>query len=113
MLSRSRLRWGVGMVVVVGALISLWRNEERLSEIRATRTSNDRVWHALYAYRLDHASKCPGSLQELVGEGYLRSVPEDAWKRPPRFRCNQGEALSFEVFSDGADGVPEGIDRID
>ena len=70
----------------------------------------------------DHGGGCPRDLGELVPGGYTRDLPLDAWGRPLRLECagargaavaSPTDALGFRVSSDGPDGVPGGLDRVE
>ena len=53
-------------------------------------------------------------LSELVASGYARDLPVDAWGRPLRLVCpGLRDPRGFDVYSDGPDGLPGGLDRIE
>jgi general secretion pathway protein G len=96
------------LVVVIGA-----RERQRTGE-RATRASIIVVRRAIDAYRADHDGKCPAKLDDLETGSYLASVPEDAWGRPLRLVCpSRTEGTAYDLMSDGPDGEPGGLDRIE
>lgn len=113
-LARARVR----QVLLVGgavAFIALLRHrEERASAIRATRVTITTADRQMAAYRSDHAGACPKALPELVATGYARDLPLDAWGRPLRLTCpGRRDPLGFDLSSDGPDGLPGGLDRVE
>lgn len=113
-IGRARMR--IVLSIVAAALLVLWirEREERAAGIRATRATITTMYRAVAAYRADHAGKCPRDLGELVQGGYSRQVPVDAWGRPLRLTCpGRRDPRGFEISSDGPDGIPGGLDRVE
>ena len=114
LLGRTRARQGLLAVVAVGVLVLLGRRERQASEVRATRATITMAMRAIAAWRADHDRACPTSLAELVSAGYLHQVPRDAWGRPLRVVCpGRRDPRGFDVSSDGPDGEPSGLDRVE
>jgi general secretion pathway protein G len=89
------------------------RERQRTGE-RATRAAILVVRRGLDAYRADHEGRCPKQLDELESAGYLAALPKDAWGRPLRLVCpSRREGLPYDLSSDGPDGEPGGLDRIE
>jgi general secretion pathway protein G len=89
------------------------RERQRTGE-RATRAALLVVRRGLDAYRADHEGRCPRQLDELESTGYMTAVPKDAWGRPLRLVCpSRREGLAYDLSSDGPDGEPGGLDRIE
>lgn len=113
LLGRARLKL---VLAVVGTLAFLWvirSREEHAAAVRATRANITTATNAVSAYRADHSGACPRTLGELVGDGYAREVPADAWGRPLRLTCpGRMDPEGFDVWSDGPDGVFGGLDRV-
>ncbi len=110
--ARARLIIGVGLAVFCVFLVR--RREEKLASVRATRASIDMADRSIGSYRADHAGACPRELGQLVAGGYARDLPTDAWGRPLRLACpGVRDSRGFEVYSDGPDGLPGGLDRIE
>lgn len=112
----SRAR--AGIVVVLGLLVTvvvlLRQREQHKANVRATRASITTAFRAVLSYRADHAGACPASADALVAEGYARSVPLDAWGRPLRLTCpGRRDPRGFDLTSDGPDGLPFGLDRVE
>jgi general secretion pathway protein G len=113
-LGRARARLVVGVLAVVLGVGFIRHREEALAGIRATRASITTADRAVSAYRADHGGACPRGLNELVNGGYAPDPPIDAWGRPLRLACpGREDPRGFDVSSDGPDGVPGGLDRIE
>jgi general secretion pathway protein G len=112
-LGRRRARVLVAGTIAVAALVAIYENGERGAGVRATRASISTVTRALSAYRADHGAACPKGLGDLVALGYLHADAVDAWGRPLRLECpGRRDALGFDLSSDGPDGLPGGLDRV-
>jgi general secretion pathway protein G len=103
------------VVLAVAAVFLLVRRRDRYaSHVRATRATITMAVNAISAWRADHDRGCPGSLAELVSGGYLHRVPRDAWGRALRVTCpGRKDPRGFDVSSDGPDGEPGGLDRVE
>jgi general secretion pathway protein G len=114
LVGRARTRgFAVGVLVVL-ALLFVWRRERRASEVRATRAAVYDARRAVLAWRADHDGGCPPSLDELARAGYVRRPQRDAWGRPLRLECpDRADRNGFRIMSDGPDGVPGGLDRVE
>lgn len=111
---RSGLRLAVIVALVVAAFVWLRGREEHAASVRATRASISTAFHGTMAFRADHGGACPRDVTELVAQGYLRELPMDAWGRPLRLTCpGRRDARGFELASDGPDGLPGGLDRVE
>ncbi|WP_394848805.1 type II secretion system protein GspG [Pendulispora brunnea] len=111
---RARGRLLLSIVALIAFVVLVWGREEHAAALRATRATLTTTTRAVTAYRADHGGKCPASLSDLVAGGYTRDVPIDAWGRPLRLTCpGRRDAASFEVSSDGPDGLPGGLDRVE
>lgn len=113
-LGRARVR--LVAAIVLGLLLVIWvrAREEKAAGIRATRASIDGAFRAVSAYRADHQGACPKDMKDLVEGNYARDVPIDAWGRPLRLTCpGRRDPKGFEISSDGPDGIPGGLDRVE
>ena len=113
-IARTRVR----QVLVVGAVLAsfflLRRREEHSASIRATRASITTTYRQLAAFRSDHQGECPKQWSDLVAQGYARRAPIDAWGRPLRMVCpGRRDEHGVDVLSDGPDGLPYGLDRVE
>jgi general secretion pathway protein G len=114
LVGRARTRGFAIAVLAVLALVLVWRRERRASEVRATRAVVHDARRAVLAWRADHDGGCPAALDELARGGYVRHPQRDAWGHPLRLECpDRGDPKSFRILSDGPDGVPGGLDRVE
>jgi len=112
-LGRARVRLVAAVTVGLLLIVFVRSREERAAGVRATRAAITTTHRAVASYRADHAGACPRELGELVTGGYAREVPLDAWGRPLRLTCpGRNDPRGFDVVSDGPDGVPFGLDRV-
>ena len=113
-LGRARARLVTFALAVLIPVIVVRQREERLASVRATRATIDVTDRTVASYRADHAGTCPRDLRELVSGGYARDVPVDAWGHSLRLTCpGRRDPRGFEVVSDGPDGEPGGLDRVE
>jgi general secretion pathway protein G len=104
------------LLIVVGLVVFafLRQRELRASQVRATRAAITTVGRAMAAWRADHDRPCPLSMSDLVSAGYLSELPRDAWGRSLRVTCpGRKDPQGFDVSSDGPDGEPGGLDRVE
>jgi hypothetical protein len=95
------------------AFIFVYQREQRAKDIRATRATITTAARAIAAFRADHDQRCPPSLAELVAGGYVHEVLRDAWGHPLRVACpGKSRNRAFDISSDGPDGEPLGLDRV-
>jgi general secretion pathway protein G len=98
----------VGFVVVVAV------RERRRAGVRQTRATLLDARGAVDAYMADHDGGCPETLGAVANYGHFEQAPHDAWGRPLRLTCpGRREGSSYELISDGPDGKPGGLDRIE
>jgi general secretion pathway protein G len=110
--ARARVLFFVVLGVVVFGVLR--HREENAAAVRSTRASITDAIRAVASYRADHAGTCPAELADLVTGGYMRDPPADAWGRPLRVACpGRHDHAGFDVSSDGPDGLPGGLDRVE
>jgi len=113
-IGRARLRWILAFVALVVFVVVVRRREERAAAVRATRASIDTAFHGVIAFRAGHAGACPRDWGEVVAAAYLKDVPLDAWGHPLRLTCpGRSDKTGFDLSSDGPDGLPGGLDRVE
>jgi general secretion pathway protein G len=111
---RGRVRQVLAVAAGVTVFVLLLRRERREADVRATRAEIGNLTNAMAAWRADHDRTCPASMADLVSGGYLHEAPRDAWGRPLRVACpGRRDRLGFDVTSDGPDGLPGGLDRVE
>jgi general secretion pathway protein G len=113
-IGRARVRLVMLSVAVIALLWVIHRREENAAAVRATRATLSSAFRAVSTYRADHGGACPKSTGDRLAAGYIRESPIDAWGRPLRLVCpGRKDPLGFDLFSDGPDGVPGGLDRLE
>jgi len=116
---RRFLRLGrVGLVLsgLSFVLFAYWvgSREALLSGERQTRARLATLRAAVARYLAEHDGACPEGLDRVAS--YLPKSAElaDAWGRPFRLVCPADrEGSLFVLLSDGLDGRPGGLDRIE
>ena len=118
-LDLRRRRAGAWALVALCVLGFVWlRREDRARKgTRVTRAALAHTRTAIDAFRADHG-RCPRDLGELTAPAdhaaYLARLPLDAWNRPLRFSCPARDpSRPYELLSDGPDGLPYGLDRLE
>jgi general secretion pathway protein G len=113
-LGLSRLRPFLLAMAALAVIAVIGVRERHKTGERATRAAIAVVRRGLDAYRADHEGKCPRQIEDLETLGYLSDVPDDAWGRPLRLTCpSRREGAAYDLSSDGPDGEPGGLDRIE
>lgn len=81
---------------------------------RKTRVALSTVRPAVENYLLDNEGRCPPELNHVKSYLPREDLPRDGWGRPLRIVCpSVREGVDFVLMSDGPDGVPGGLDRIE
>jgi len=102
----------VGLVLVLLPVIGL--RERRRAGVRQTRAVLQDTRRALDAYQADHDGGCPPNLQGAMQYTGLERPAVDAWGQPLRLICpGRQKGSPYELMSDGPDGKPGGLDRIE
>lgn len=109
-----RLRRMLIVAGFLGLLVTIAVRERRRAGVRQTRATLLDTRQAVDAYLADHQGGCPPSLSDLAKYAGSQQVPRDAWGRPLRLICpGRREGSRYELMSDGPDGLPGGLDRIE
>jgi general secretion pathway protein G len=113
-IGRTRARMVALLALGLVLLVVIHRREEKAAAVRATRATLTTAGWAISSYRADHGGACPTAMSDLVVGGYVREDPVDAWGRSLRLLCpGRRDPLGFDLSSDGPDGIPEGLDRLE
>ena len=118
---RMLRRWlGLGQLrpyLLLGALgafvFLIGLSERRAAGERQTRATLIGARRAVEAYIADSDGGCPRDMTQAAEHARLEHTPEDAWGRPFRLLCPGHESNPYELMSDGPDGLPAGLDRIE
>jgi general secretion pathway protein G len=112
LLGRFRLLLTVGGVLLFVTFIAV--RERDKSGTRQTRAAILDVRRAVDAYMAEHEGVCPPNLESVAPFMKGKGERRDAWQRPLRLFCPARQlGLAYELTSDGPDGVPGGLDRIE
>ncbi len=107
---RAVLALGFGLLVVV----TIAARERRRAGIRETRATLVDMRRATEAYIAEHQGACPTRLDDVLPYTRRQRLPLDAWGNGLRLTCPGKQPNSdFELTSDGPDGEPGGLDRIE
>ena len=110
----SRLRPFLVAFCVVGFVAWIGVRERRRSGIRQTRATLLNARQAVDAYMADHDGGCPPTLAAVDPYGHFKAPPRDAWGHSLRLICPaKFGGAAYELMSDGPDGKPGGLDRIE
>ncbi|HEY3494540.1 MAG TPA: type II secretion system protein GspG [Polyangiaceae bacterium] len=110
----GRLRPFLILVGVLGFIALVAMRERRMAGERQTRATLLGARSQVEAYMADHDGGCPESLKAVGDHAQKESLPSDAWGRPLRLICpGRFEGAPYELLSDGPDGEPGGLDRIE
>jgi general secretion pathway protein G len=110
----GRLKPFVLVAAVLGVLVAIGARERTAAGIRQTRATLLGARRVVDAYLADHDGGCPPTLGAVAEFARLDGVPRDAWGRPLRLVCpGRFAGAPFELMSDGPDGEPGGLDRIE
>lgn len=110
----GRIKPVLWLLGVVAFLTFIGAREREQSGIRETRATLLGVRRALDAYMAENEGACPKSLESVLDFATFQSVPNDAWGNPFRLVCPARRAGErYEILSDGPDGRPGGLDRIE
>jgi general secretion pathway protein G len=102
----------LGACVLAFVLAVGWRERERAG-MRQTRATLLNLRSSVEAYMADHDGGCPPNLRAAAEHANF-SDTEDAWGRPFRLTCPSSRPdLAYELASDGPDGEPGGLDRVE
>lgn len=101
----------IAIGLVTGSIVA---RERRASGDRRTRVALDFVRPGVERYLLENEGKCPTSLEQVREHLTRKELPLDGWGQPLRLVCPSARAnVAFVLMSDGPDGIPGGLDRIE
>lgn len=112
-------RLGLGRVrpillglAVIGLVVWVGMRERTRSGVRQTRAALLDARGRVDSYMAEHDGGCPPDLSAV--QFSKPEAPRDAWGRPLRLICpGKREGSLYELMSDGPDGKPGGLDRIE
>jgi hypothetical protein len=99
---------------VLAVVLLIGMRERRTSGIRLTRATIRTVRESVDSYMADHDGGCPShGLEGLGNYATFEGAPSDAWGKTLRLSCPGRDQARYELYSDGPDGKPGGIDRVE
>ena len=99
---------------VIAFLLMIGLRERERSGVRQTRARLNDLRHAVDGYLADHDGGCPTALEAVLDYGKFEKEPRDAWGHPFRLVCpGSSEGVLYQLMSDGPDGKPGGLDRVE
>jgi general secretion pathway protein G len=100
-------------ILLAGLVLFIGARERHRTRVRQTRAALLDVRGAVDAYLADHDGGCPPNLNAVASYAAFEHAPSDAWNQPFRLICPAAsQDLAYELMSDGPDGNPGGLDRI-
>jgi general secretion pathway protein G len=113
-LGTGRVRPVLSVVLLLAFVVLVGSRERRQSGVRQTRATLVSMRHAVDGYMAESDGGCPPSLDKVLDYGSFKKLPSDAWGNPLRLVCPARRADErYELLSDGPDGKPGGLDRIE
>jgi hypothetical protein len=113
-LALGRMRRSLIAIAVLGFVVLVAMRERERAGLRQTRATLLDMREAVDAYLADHEGRCPPSLAPVIDYGNFKELPRDAWGRDFRLVCPaRSRGVAYELMSDGPDGKPGGLDRIE
>jgi hypothetical protein len=113
-LATGRVRHASVAALVVGFVAVVAVREQRQAGVRQTRATLLSMRQAVDAYLSENDGACPAGLEQVLEHAPFKKVPSDAWGNPLRIVCpSRRPDERYELLSDGPDGKPGGLDRIE
>lgn len=111
----SRVRPFLALSALLAVCLWMAARERDRGGVRSTRATILVARRAVDTYRADAAGQCPkGGWDEIVSRGYLTGPPRDAWGHVLTLTCpSRHPNKTYDVSSDGPDGEPGGLDRVE
>jgi hypothetical protein len=113
-LGLGRMRPFFWAFLVLAFVWVVFARERRASGLRTTRVHLLEVRQAIDMYMAENGGACPAALASVAPYTPHERLPSDAWGQPFRFICpSERPGHDYELMSDGPDGKPGGLDRIE
>ncbi len=112
--ARGRVFSILVVVFIVGTVFAMVGKERHAAGVRRTIRALSATRPLVERYLLQEEGRCPDGLDQ-VGEAFgVETLPKDGWGRPLRLVCpSHRPGKTYVLMSDGPDGKPGGIDRIE
>ncbi len=114
LLGTGRVRPVLTVAFALGFVLLVASRERRRSGVRQTRATLMTMRAAVDAYMAETDGSCPPSLAKAIDAANAKTGLNDAWGNPVRLVCPAHQKDErYELLSDGPDGKPGGLDRIE
>ena len=113
-LGLGKMRPYILAISVIGFIWLIAVRERRATGVRTTQVTLLETRRALDLYMAENKGECPKALSDVAPYMPGEQVLNDAWGRPLRLLCpSERPGYDYELMSDGPDGKPGGLDRIE
>ncbi len=113
-LGAGRVRPLLTVLLMLGFVLLVGSRERQKSGVRQTRATLLALRRAVDEFMAQNDGKCPENLRQALDSTNAKSLPSDAWGNPIRLVCPARQKDErYELMSDGPDGRPGGLDRIE
>lgn len=104
----------VFLSVLVAFVVWVGVRERHAAGERETWVGLESLRNAVARYIVEQEGSCPPSLEAVTDFLPRPELPRDGWGRPFRLVCpSDRPGYDYVVMSDGPDGEPGGLDRIE
>lgn len=101
--------------ILAGMVVMNFGGRVQETQIRAAKGDISTYSTAIDLYALDHNDTYPKTLEELVSGNrrYVKEIRKDPWGNPYNYKpATDAMKADYEVYSSGADGVPNTADDV-
>jgi general secretion pathway protein G len=112
--ARGRMFSILLVLLIFGTIYSMVQRERYEAGVRRTVRALSVVRPLVERYLLVKEGECPTDLEAVRLQHSMNALPRDGWGRPLRLVCpSVRPGVEYVLMSDGPDGKPGGIDRIE
>jgi general secretion pathway protein G len=109
-------RVGPALLLASVLLFVLWvaKRERHFAGVRVTQVAVASLKAPVERFLLENDGRCPDALADVLPYAPFVELPLDGWGRPIRIVCpSQQSGVDYILMSDGPDGLPGGLDRVE
>lgn len=101
------------IVLIAGTIGATVFNQYKKGLVRVTKGAVKEIQGAVTQYMIDNNQTCPQSLDDLVGQKYMKKKPKDPWGKDYVFKCpGQSDPDAADIVSTGPDKQEGTVDDI-